>query len=512
MARRARRSALLPPLALILLSLCAGLVGIAATYALPSRAKRTTKIALAAVTPTAYGEPRVIRSHGGVLRATLAPHPSHAVVNGRRWGGTETYTGTFPGPTLHVNPGDTIRLRFVNELPQVTNLHFHGLSVSPRGISDNVLRTIFPAATSKLVGAGKSVPIVVHVPSDQEQGLYWYHPHLHGLVDAQVYSGLAGMIEVGDVLEQFPWLHRIKQRVMALQAVQFGAGGNLVPIIKNAGPSTETNLVNGHYQPVLRIRPGELQLWRTANMASDNFYKLSLGGQKLHVIGEDGNPVARTWSARRLLLAPGKRFELLVRGPRAGTYKLKSLAFASGPAVFGEITLLNLVSSGRPVKPLRIPQVVSAEEADRIRDVRSEPVAHRRQFTFSVNANSTKPAKHFLGFEINGRLYDHHAVGVRVHVGQTEEWLLRNTSTQKHPFHIHTNDFLVEKVDGHKVAILGFKDTVMIPPVRNGKAGTALIRIRFRPFQGEAVFHCHLLFHEDHGMMMNIRFGPPATS
>jgi suppressor of ftsI len=511
MARRARRNPLLAPFALILLAVSAGFVGIAATHALPSRVKGRAKFELAAVKPTPYSEPRVIRSHGGVLRATFAPHQSHAVVNGRRWGGTETYTGTFPGPTLHVNPGDTVKLRFVNELPQATNLHFHGLSVSPKGISDNVLRTIFPAATSKLVGAGKSVPIVVHIPSDQQQGLYWYHPHFHGLVDEQVYSGLAGMIEVGDVLEQFPWLHRIKQHVMALQAVELGADGNLVPIIKNAGPSTETNLVNGHYQPALRIRPGELQLWRIANMASDNFYKLYLGGQRFYVIGEDGNPVARTWSATRLLLPPGKRFEILVRGPKAGAYKLKSLAFASGPAVFGEVTLLSLVSSGKPAARVRVPRIVSPEESDRIRDVRSEPVARRRQFTFSVNANSTKPAKHFLGFEINGRLYNHHAVGVKVHVGQAEEWLLRNTSTQKHPFHIHTNDFLVEKVDGHRVAIHGFQDTVVIPPVRNGKAGTVLIRIRFSPFQGEAVFHCHLLFHEDHGMMMNIHFGPPAT-
>jgi suppressor of ftsI len=510
MARPARRGLLLAPVALVVLATCEGLLAIAATKALPSKAGRAA-IALAKPAPTAYSEPRVIRSHGGVLRATLVARTGTAVINGRRWGGTDTFDGTFTGPTLVVNPGDTIKLRFVNELHQVTNLHFHGLSVSPKGISDNVLRAIFPAATSKVIGAGRSVPIVVHIPKDQEQGLYWYHPHFHGYVDQQVYSGMAGMIEVGDVLEQFPRLHGITQRVFALQAPAFGADGNLIPILKLNGPSQQTALVNGHYQPTLRIRPGELQLWRIANMASDNFFKLSLGGQRFHVIGEDGNSVARIWSARRLLMAPGKRFEILVRGPKAGAYKLKILNFASGPAVFGQATLLNLISGGKPVRRLAIPRVVSPAEADRIREVESQPVAHRRQITFSVDAAAVNPNKHFEGYLINRRLYDHHAVGVRVHVGQTEEWLLRNTSNQYHPFHIHTNDFLVEKIDGRRVAINGFKDTQSVPPKRNGRPGTVLIRLRFANFQGEAVFHCHLLFHEDHGMMMNIHFDAPTA-
>jgi FtsP/CotA-like multicopper oxidase with cupredoxin domain len=525
-----RRSALHAPLALVLLVAATSLVGVAASKGLPTGATGAPQqvvrggvhhhsavaahgypgsaagtVQSADVSPTAYGEPKVITSHNGVLRVWFKPHDGKAKINGKVWGGTRTFTGTFPGPTLHVNPGDTIDMKFTNLLSQVTNLHFHGFRVSPSGLADNVLRTIAPAVTTKKVGSKKTVRIVVHIPADHEQGLYWYHPHFHGLVDAQVYPGLAGMIVVGDVLRQFPWLDHIKRRTMALQSVQFGDDGNLVNVNKVSSKQL-TNLVNGHYQPTLRIRPGEVQLWQVANISNEHWYKLFLGGQKLHVIGEDGNPVGRTWSSTRLLLAPAKRFSFLVVGPKAGSYTLKSLAFNQGFNKFGEYTLAQVVSAGKPVKPLRIPTVISPSQAKLIRDVRNDAVSRRRVLTFSIESPFPKNSQ---AFKINGKLYNPRVVNERVHLGQTEEWLLRNTSSEDHPFHIHTNDFLVEQVNGHKVAIHGFQDTVKIPfEPKNGKPGTVLIRQRYRKFQGEAVFHCHILFHEDNAMMGNILFGP----
>ena len=83
---------------------------------------------------------------------------------------------------------------------------------------------------------------------------------------------------------------------------------------------------------------------------------------------------------------------------------------------------------------------------------------------------------------------------------------MRNTSAEDHPFHIHTNDFLVEKVNGHKRKVYGLQDVVRIPRKQHGKAGTVLIRMRFRTFTGKAVFHCHILFHEDNAMMGIIQF------
>jgi suppressor of ftsI len=524
-ARRARRSPLLAPLALLLLVVCAAVVGIAATKALPSSARPKAGAALGAhrhgtqwieqgypgapkvavktadVTPTAYSEPTVIKSRHGVLHATFIPHVGTADINGQTYSGVWTFTNTFPGPTLKINPGDTIKLDLVNRLTQNTNLHFHGFRASPSGIADNVLRTIYPAVTTRVVAPDKSAKIVVHVPKGHEQGLYWYHPHMHGNTDPQVYSGLSGLIIIGDVLKHFPWLHHIKQRVMAMQSVELGADGSLVPVEKSS-VKRETNLVNGHYQPTLTIRPGELQLWRIANISNENWYQLYLNGLKFYVIGEDGNPVGHTWSQQSLLVPPAKRFEFLVRGPPAGKYELDSLAFNQGHIMFGQFKFLNLISQGKPVaKKLRIPKIVSRQQQGLIRDELNDKVDAHRTLTFTIKPPFPD------AFYIDNKLFDPKRIDEKVSVGTTEEWLLVNPSSEDHPFHIHTNDFLVEKVNGHRVSIHGFQDTVKIEREINGKPGTVLIRMRFRRFQGLAVFHCHILFHEDHSMMGVIQFG-----
>jgi FtsP/CotA-like multicopper oxidase with cupredoxin domain len=528
------RSSLVAPLALVVLVAAAAAVALLGAKALPAGAARSPAPArearpashvhvptaggaygygrqwsptaspktAASLTPTRYSEPRVIASHNGVLRVTFKPHAGSAIVNGERVSGMETFTGTYPGPTLKLRPGDTLRMKFVNRLNEDTNLHFHGFRVSPSGLADNVLRTIAPAVTSRPVAAGHSAKIVVHIPKSHEHGLYWYHPHMHGLVDGQVYPGLAGIV-VGNVLQDLPQLKNVEQRSMALQAVQLD-GNQLVNVNKVSGPAAESNLVNGHYQPTLTIRPGELQLWRVANISNDFWYKLRLGGRKLYVIAEDGNPVGRVWADPTLLLPPGKRFEFLVRGPGHGTYALQTIPFDQGFAHFPRRTLVRLVSKGPAVsKGLRIPKVASPSQAKIQRATLHDPIYRRRVLTFSIK----KPfPKNFQAFLINHKLFNLHRVDERVRLRTTEEWLLRNTSSEDHPFHIHTNDFLVEKVNGHKRNIYGFQDVVRIPREQHGRPGTVLIRIRYRTYTGKAVFHCHILFHEDNAMMGIIQF------
>lgn len=519
-----RRHPLYAPLALVLLVALASLIGVGVSKALPSGAaprtaasaqhratltidKKAPPPVFAKLKPTAYSEPKVIRSHNGVLRVTFAPHTGTAVINGKRYSGARTFTGTFPGPTLHVEPGDTIRMKFINKLPQITNLHFHGFRVSPAGLADNVLRTIAPAVTSKTVRPRKFVWIVVHIPIDHEQGLYWYHPHLHGLVNGQVYPGLAGLIEVGDVLRDFPWLDHIKRHVMALQAPGLLANGRVLNannVTSTQSQSKVANLINGHYQPTIYMRPGELQLWQIGNISNEHWYKLSFGGRKFHVIGEDGNPVVKTWSAKRLLVPPAKRFSILVSGPPRGTYWVRSVNFDQGFLHFGEYKLFKVVSRGRPAAPLTIPSEISPFQEQLVQDIENDPVSRYRQLTFRIHGPFPN------GFFINNKLYNPRRVDERVNLETTEVWLLRNVSQEDHPFHIHTNDFIVEKINGHKVAVHGFQDVVAIPHMKHGKPGTVLIRQRYRTYEGEAVFHCHILFHEDHAMMGNILFGPPA--
>ena len=130
-------------------------------------------------------------------------------------------------------------------------------------------------------------------------------------------------------------------------------------------------------------------------------------------------------------------------------------------------------------------------------------VDRRRTLTFAIESPFPKS---FQAFKINEKLFNEHVVNQKVTLDTTEEWLLRNTSSEDHPFHIHTNDFLVMKVNGHNVGINGFQDVVRIPRKHSGKVGTVLIRQRFRNFAGKAVFHCHILFHEDNAMMGIVQF------
>src|SRR5581483_86901 len=136
------------------------------------------------------------------------------------------------------------------------------------------------------------------------------------------------------------------------------------------------------------------------NVSNEHWYKLSFEGRRFYVIGEDGNPVNKTWSARRLLLPPAKRYSLLVYGPPRGTHYIRSLAFDQGFAKFGEYKLIKVVSRGKAVKPLRLPTVVSPSQTQLINDVQNDPVNHYRQLTFSINPPFPD------AFKINHRLYN----------------------------------------------------------------------------------------------------------
>jgi FtsP/CotA-like multicopper oxidase with cupredoxin domain len=422
-----------------------------------------------------FVEPKVLRSHNGVLKLDWQAEIGPAIIAGRPVQDTQTYTGTYPGPTLQVQPGDRIELALTSHLNEPTNIHFHGFRVSPAGISDNVLRHMMPGSTNR---------VVVQIPKDHERGLYWYHAHPHSFTENQVYQGLAGLISVGDVLEPYPELRGLTQRVLAISSVEFSRRGTLVDAA-SASAERATTLVNGQLQPTLKMRPGELQLWRLANISSDTWYRVALDGHTLYVLAEDGNTSPRLKPAKVLLMPPGKRFEFLVRAGKAGTYTLRTLGDDEGFENFPARKLATLRVAGSEVTPRALPASLAP-----VGDLRFEPIARRRTWVWRI---VTKPK---LAFEINGKVFDPHRVDAKVKLGTVEEWVLKNVSGEDHPFHIHTNDFQVIEIAGKPVPFHGYQDIVRIP-----RHSTATIRLKARAFTGRAVFHCHILFHEDHGMM-----------
>ncbi len=436
--------------------------------------------AVAATFPTVQGlpltEPEVLRSRNGTLALTLNLDNGEYQVAGHTVKGM-TMNGQFMGPTLVIDPGDTLTFSVVNNLGEPTNIHEHGLHVSPIGISDNVLRTMEPGSTS---------PVVVNIPTTQAPGTYWYHAHLHGLTEAQVMAGLFGTLIIDGLTDLLPTELQagLSEHLVALHDYQLTADGEIVTEnIDSAAPTTRT--VNGMVNPVLTSRPGQTQLLRLANFSADIWYRLHLDGAAFSVIAEDANPVGRVEKKDELLLPPGKRFDVLVALPKAGSYKLRTLPYDQGPAgdKYPERVLMTINVAGDPVATPPQPTTMAP-----LPGYEHDVIAKRRLVWLSEDNEAGK-------FFVNGKQFDG-TVLFTPQLGTTEEWTIRNVTAEDHPFHIHVNDFQVMSVKGKRYDAVSLQDIVKVPA-----HGQVVIRMRFETFTGSFVFHCHILAHEDGGMM-----------
>lgn len=429
-----------------------------------------------------FAEPLQLHARGGRLSVELTAERGMVDVSGSKVV-AQPFNGRLIGPTLHVRPGDTIDATIRNATDEDTNIHWHGLHVRPTGISDNVFRTFRP---------GQTVKSVVRLPRDHQPGTYWYHVHLHGLTEGQVMGGLSGLLVVEGLKELLPRpLQQVKERQLAIRNLQ--TNGDAVVTdgqqIDTTRPTTQ--LVNGLLQPRMALRSGETQLWRIANIGSDLFYDVALEGHTLSVIAEDGSPVWRVRRANHLVLPPGKRYDVLVTGGRPGSYAFKTLRYDEGfqylPRTdLAQVTVSGPASSRRP----RLPQAL----VDRSGALGRRKVARKRQFVFSFGTGRDFTAL------INGEQFTPGVNNVVPVLGTVEQWTLINRSSEDHPFHIHVNDFQVMSVNGKKHDATGLQDVVVIP--KNG--GRVVIRNPFDDFDGHFVFHCHILGHEDAGMMQTV--------
>jgi FtsP/CotA-like multicopper oxidase with cupredoxin domain len=429
--------------------------------------------------PTRQGqplvEPPVIRSVLGVLRTTFDVHEATYDVAGQQVRG-KTYGPGLLGPTLVVDPGDRIEIELQNHLTEETNFHTHGLHTSPIGISDNVLR-VMPADTND--------PVSIEVPTDVAPGTYWYHAHLHGLTEEQVFSGLAGTLIVNGLTDRLPPdLRDVPEHLIALRDVQLDGASIATKNIDSDAPTTRT--VNGQVNPIIDATQHAAMLLRIGDMSADIWYRLRLDGARFTVLAEDANPLGTVETRDELLLPPGKRFDVLVRFEKPGRFHLRTLHYSTGPAgdTYPARVLATFVVAPSPVDTNLAPVPTTMGE---LPDLADDPIAVRRDVVFS---ESTK------GFFINGKQFDPNRVTFSPRIDTTEEWTIRNVTKEEHPFHIHVNDFQVMSINGKKVDARSLRDTVPLPV-----GGTVVIRMRFTQFLGRYVFHCHILAHEDGGMM-----------
>ena len=448
--------------------------------------------------PTSAPLGKVLRSSDGVLRVQLATSPGTAIVNGSAVPGMTTYNGEFPAPTLIVKPGDRMRIRLINNGSTITNLHFHGMHVSPRGHQDNVFIEVEP---------GNVHEYDVKIPQDHPGGLFWYHPHHHTESGPQVWAGLSGLLIVEGGASLLPQVRGLRKHSIALREGGLGPDGAWADYTTLSPDDTQL-YVNGMLNPRITIRPGETQFWQIGNIGVATYYALGLDDHEFTVVEEDGAMVWRTWQTDTLIMPPGKRYGILVTAKRGrGTFRLRQLGYNQGKAQWPARPLMRMRITGDQDRPVSVPTHLADPPS-----WLTGPVANRRVLTLSQDIVDGDPQ-----FYIDGLIFDELTFKdvIEVKLGSTEEWVIRNASSkiagspenEEHPFHIHVNDFVVvergdwdpitNKTSNRQVAPMrSYSDTETIP-------WNAYMRFRthFADYIGRSVYHCHLLFHEDHGMM-----------
>lgn len=442
-----------------------------------------------AQTRETFENPPQESSANGVLEVDLVVAPATFEINGQTVT-SNVYNGQFTPPVLRVRPGDEIRGHLSNQSDQPTNVHHHGFNVSPIPPADNIFVQTDP---------GEDSDYRISIPAEHRSGTFWYHSHLHGLTEPQVLAGMSGALIIEGLSDHLPQdLRNIQERIMLLADIPI-KDGQIPPDFDSADPTNRT--LNGLTNPTVHIAPGETQLWRIANMSADIYYQLQLQRHKLAIVGMDGSPVNTVKQVETLLVPPGGRFDVLVQGGRRGTYKFQTLQYSTGSDgdQYPKVTLATVRSQGQPQNPATIP----TELLYPLPDLRQATITQDRTLIFSDAADGDT-------FLINGKEFDHSRIDTPITLGAIEKWTIKNTSNEQHVFHIHQTDFQVVSINGEPQDFYGYNDIANIP-----EQGEIEIIIPFTdpvivgaPF----VYHCHILAHEDKGMMGIAQVSASTTS
>lgn len=399
------------------------------------------------------------------------------------------YNNRVPGSALEARPGEILRINFKNSLPEDTNLHFHGLHVPPIGNADNAFLMIPP---------GESYTYEVSIPVNHPAGTFWIHPHIHGKTARQVSRGLALPLLIRGDLDQIPAIGRAPESVLVLQDFNLDASGYPVePLGPALIQGREGSLIttNGLVNPSIPITAGGLVRLHLVNASSSRFYLLQMEHHPLIQIASSGGGLASSRSLDQLLLAPGERVQVIITGSlAAGSYRLLALPYAqTGMGMMGSRTvsgapatvLATLIYEGHETSPVGMPG--SLVPVTRL-------PAPARVRTFVLGQGMGRGMGSMTSFTINGLTFDPTRVDTSVRLGDVEDWEFINASMMDHPMHIHTNPFQI--VNGNGDAENAWRDIVTVPA-----SGRVKIRMQFLDYIGKTFYHCHILDHEDLGMM-----------
>jgi len=412
----------------------------------------------------------------------------------------------------------------------VSNLHFHGLNVSPTCHSDEVVNT--------LVQPGQEFDYSVQIPANEPPGLYWYHPHPHGFSEGQVQGGATGAIIVEGIQQTNTALVGLPEQTLVLRDL-------LVPASEqddNNVPAWDISLDNipvsfpAFTPAVLPVAPGQQQLWRILNSAADTIFNLQyvVGGtaQAFTVVAIDGVPVTGgTLQESSVLLPPGSRAEIVVTTPMLGqNAQLVTNYVNTGPDGDFDPTrpIANVVAS-TSAPTLQMLQASGTSGAAAISKAKlrrfsslpqTTPVAQRTLYFSEQLQDPTDPSSPTTFFITqDGMIPEAFTMGqapnIVVHSGTVEDWVIQNRALEDHIFHIHQIHFQVLAVNGVAVNDPAIRDTYDLPYwTGQGAYPSITVRVDFRDpnIVGTFVYHCHILQHEDAGMMGAIEVLPAGAA
>jgi len=420
------------------------------------------------------------------------------------------YNGNHLGPTLVLQKGQEVTINVTNTLGDTTTTHWHGLHVAP--VNDG-------GPHSHIMDGETWSPAFTVMDN---AATYWYHPHLHGKTLKQVVKGAAGLIIVQDNTENAIALPRTYGSDDFPLVFQFLTFNNATKQIEMTDDADNAVLVNGVIQPYLDV-PAQVVRLRLLNASSHRFFEFSFSDNRtFYQITSDCGLLNAPVSMNRLMLASGERAEILVSfaGQSGSTLYLKQLGtqlpagYPGGPAGMG--------MGGMALGPLDntdfnlLKMNVTGPTANAITNIPAELVQNTvwsSAGTFIRNITITaSPMMSTTNFFLNGVKFDEEVINFTAIQGNTEIWNITNQSMMPHPFHIHGNHFYVLSVNGATPPAnqQGRKDVITIPPMM----GSVQLIIRYEDFADPDMpymYHCHILSHEDNGMMGQFLVLPPAT-
>jgi len=494
-------------------------------------------------------EPPQLYSRNGVLAVSLSYSTSPDI------NGNPKFCFTTPdgkqSPTLHVHPGDHLIIRVKNNLPAPTdaesmrmaisgpnicgasmmdsssmNIHYHGTNTSPRCGQDEVIRT--------LINSGQTFTYNVAFPKDEPRGLYWYHPHVHGLSEAAVQGGASGAIIVDGIESLQRGVIGLPQRVLLIR-------DQLTPCGDDCGDGAPAWDVSLNYIPVtfpkyqtavVQMVPGGREFWRVGNVSADLILDLQLRydghAQPLEIVALDGVPVGsqdgtrrgKTFSKNHILIPPAGRVEFIVKGPSKGVQKAILLTRSVDTGPDGDLdperplatiqTTSNQLAVSRSTAPTSAPMAAWHQRFEGLMTAR---VTAQRKLYFSED-NSDGQFFITVDGDIPTLFDPNNPPAITTTQGSVEEWTIENRALENHEFHMHQIHFMLLARNGKPVAAneRQFVDMVDLPYwTGTGPYPSVTVRMDFRgPDIGDFVYHCHILEHEDKGMMATIRVLPSS--